>query len=184
MFKLYCLFLKADGQWSAKEEALLSELGRNLSSASWSDLSEHEMQKLTAEFRQRDLVNFNAVAALIDVSGLTTLDSKDKALCILNLVKLGWADGSYSENERAFVSIIAHKLEVEPEIVSEYEDTLQTIAQLSEHKAWLEQQYLPVKEAKERMDQLEADLKLLLEQSLKTAEIYGLSAEKKAQQGD
>lgn len=148
--KIYYLFIHADGESSPKEMQYLNDIIEN------EDLSEKTIEKFQAFCGQmmftRSSKNSDTVIAEIDdllgenqsefiyENKYKYIDTNKtaQAQTIWTLINLGYADSEYSEPEKKVVNHLIERWNMDPVLVSELNDTADTILALSQHKMWVQ----------------------------------------------
>ena len=165
-FKIYALFLLADGQWRREEQDFLNTICKEM------ELDEAVKREIITYCRGLGITkgdHSDEVIQEIDKAlsgGFMSGFSYDSCLqveTVWTLINLGYADQEYSESEKRVVQHLIEKWEIKTEIVSELTDTAETILLLTKHADWLKTIGLPYDETKKRLEIVEQQIQLMFE---------------------
>lgn len=165
-FKIYALFLMADGQWRRGEQDCLNTICKEM------ELDESVKREIITYCRGLGITkgdNSDEVIQEIDkalsgafMSGFS-YDSCLQVETVWTMINLGYAEQEYSESEKRVVRHLIEKWEIKPEIVLELADTAETILLLTKHADWLKTIGLPYDETKKRLETVEQQIKLMFD---------------------
>lgn len=166
-FKMYALFLLADGQWKQEEENLLNTISKEMN--------------LDTNIKEETIAYCQSL-------GITTGDHSDmvireidrelsfgdpfftlhhntclQAETIWTLINLGYADQDYSAAEKKVVQYLIDKWGIKQEIISEFVDTAETILLLTKQIEWLKSVGLSYDETKKRLETVEQQIQLMFD---------------------
>ena len=86
-----------------------------------------------------------------------------QAEIIWTLVNLAYADEEYSEPEKKYIQHLVDKLEIKPELFSEFVDTADTILLLTKQKDWLKSIGLSYDKTTERLETIDEQIQLMID---------------------
>ena len=166
-FKMYALFLLADGQWRQEEENLLNTISKEMS-------LDTDIKKETITYCQSlgittgdhsDMVIQEIDRALSVGGPFFTLHHNTcvQAETIWTLINLGYADQDYSAAEKKVVQHLVDKWEIKQEMISEFVDTAETILLLTKQIEWLKSVGLSYEETKRRLETVEQQIQLMFD---------------------
>lgn len=148
--KIYYLFMHADGELSPEEMRYLNDIIES------EDLSEKTIEKFQAFCGQMMFTrqNKNSDTVISEIDDLLEENQSEyiyeneykyidtnktaQAQTIWTLINLGYADGEYSEPEKKVVNYLIERWDMDPVLISELNDTADTIVALSQHKKWVQ----------------------------------------------
>lgn len=166
-FKMYALFLLADGQWRQEEEKLLNTISKEMN-------LDADIKKETITYCQSlgittgdhsDMV-IQEIDRTLSVGGpFFTLHHNTcvQAETIWTLINLGYADQDYSAAEKKVVQHLIDKWGIKQEMISEFIDTAETILLLTKQIEWLKSVGLPYEETKKRLETVEQQIQLMFD---------------------
>lgn len=166
-FKMYALFLLADGQWKQEEEKLLNTISKEMN-------LDADIKKETITYCQSlgittgdhsDMV-IQEIDRTLSVGGpFFTLHHNTcvQAETIWTLINLGYADQDYSAAEKKVVQHLIDKWGIKQEMISEFIDTAETILLLTKQIEWLKSVGLPYEETKKRLETVEQQIQLMFD---------------------
>ena len=166
-FKMYALFLLADGQWRQEEEKLLNTISKEMN-------LDADIKKETITYCQSlgittgdhsDMV-IQEIDRTLSVGGpFFTLHHNTcvQAETIWTLINLGYADQDYSAAEKKVVQHLVDKWEIKQEMISEFVDTAETILLLTKQIEWLKSVGLSYEETKRRLETVEQQIQLMFD---------------------
>lgn len=184
--KILYLFMYADGESSLSETKYLNDI------LAKSNLSEESVQEFQTFCGQMTLKlstgNSRTVIAEIDellgekkTSMWLSLFSGDidrsktmQAQTIWTLINLGYADSEYSEAERAVVSHLVERWEMDSVLVAELNDTAETILALTLQKEWIQSTSKPYADINSIIQELDRNIASMfdnVEMSISEADI-------------
>lgn len=166
-FKMYALFLLADGQWRQEEENLLNTISKEMN-------LDADIKKETITYCQSlgittgdhsDMVIQEIDRALSVGGSFFTLHHNTcvQAETIWTLINLGYADQDYSAAEKKVVQHLVDKWEIKQEMISEFVDTAETILLLTKQIEWLKSVGLSYEETKKRLETVEQQIQLMFD---------------------
>ncbi len=143
--KIYFLFTRADGNSALPETTYLNDIAQKM------ELSQSAMEEFRAFKKQKGWVSkkldaINEIDALLGErkQGFfnmfrSSLDSSKslQARIVWTLLNLGYSDREYSAAEERVVQHLIERWEMDPLMVAELNDTVQTLLALNLQKEWL-----------------------------------------------
>lgn len=165
-FKIYALFLLADGLWRREDQNLLNAICKEM------ELDESIKQKTIAYCQELGITkgdHSDKVIQEIDqaLSGAFLFGFGYNSCLwvetVWTLINLGYADQGYSESKKKVIRHLIEKWEIKPEIISELTDTAETILLLRKHEDWLKTLGRPYDEIKTRLETVEQQVQLMFD---------------------
>lgn len=166
--KIYLLFMEADGESSKTE---LKHLDDIVSTMNLSDTERTEFQAFLGRLSLEHLSGDSA-SAISEINKL--LDDKQGSFFLFNrdldsdktlqtqtvwtLINLGYADGEYSDAEKAVVENLINRWEMDPILTAELNDTADTILALTREKEWVQNTAKPYKEINSIVQEIDQDI--------------------------
>lgn len=136
LFKVACLFAMADGKLTEEDEKRLNDLAKKLSlepSDRWNIMGYCR----DLEFFQEDECASEVIRLISDTLDQAPTNWNFEADTLWTLLNLSCAGGEYSEPEKAIIQYLIKKWNIDPRIVAEFNDTIETISLLTKQKTWL-----------------------------------------------
>ncbi len=159
--KICFLFMCVDGEISTAETSYIDDI------ISKEDLSEsdiEEFQDFCKEMKPK--VPFSKPKKAIDKIDKVLeeytpdrIDETMKAQTIWTLINLGYADGEYCKAEKKVVKHLVKRWEIDPVLVTEFNDTAETILALTKHKEWLQTTCRPYKGIEKTIYEIDRNIK-------------------------
>lgn len=145
---LYYLYMMADGEVSYSEEKIFDEICRKLSLDTdeknsvieeCKDFTEKEKEIYKVILREEidKRAGQHEMGWMMPFGGGMLKNASDLARIIWNLIKLGYADTVYSEEEKEIVNYLVDKWDISVEVYQEMIDIADTILALTKHKEWI-----------------------------------------------
>ena len=165
-FKIYALFLLADGQWRPEERTLLHTIGNEI------DLDKDVKSEIISYCKGLGITEGDHSAKVIQEIDQALSDSyfsslqydpRVQAETVWTLINLGYADQDYSEPEKRVVQHLIETWEIRPAVVSEFIDTAETILLLTKQESWLKSLALPYDETKKRLEIVDQQIQLMFD---------------------
>lgn len=164
---LYYLYMMADGNVSYSEEKIFDEICKELNLDT--DEKNSVIEKCKGFAANETDVFSIVVREKIDEQvgqgwlGFGLRDASSLARIIWNLVNLGYADSSYSDEEKKIVNYLVAKWSVSTEIYQELVDIAETMLALTKQRGWIASIFSKdsIRDKKER--KVDSEIKHLLE---------------------
>lgn len=163
--KIYTLFLLANGQWKDKEQNFLNTICSEM------ELEESVKQDIFTYCQELKITkgeHSNKIIQEIDkalddgfMSGFND-DPRLPVETIWTLINLSYTDQDYSKGKKV-IQYLIRKWEIKPEVISELTDTAETILLLTKQENWLKTLNLPYDETKQRLEIIEQQIHLMLD---------------------
>ena len=169
-FKIYALFLLADGQWRDEEQNFLNTISKEMELDE--SVQREVMREVTTYCQGVEITkgdHSDGIIREIDkmlTGGFASRFKDDPRLqveIVWTLINLGYADQEYSEAEKRVVRHLIEKWEIKPEIALEFTDTAETILLLTKHENWSKSVGLPYDETKKRLETVEQQIQLMFD---------------------
>ncbi len=145
---LYYLYMMCDGEITCDEEIIFESICKKLHLIRRDiEVIIEESERLTK--RSKSIINIIKCEQLVEktcdigmakyakVTSARTAAKSKQAMVIWNLVNIGYADESYSEEEKEIVNYVIKKCKFDGVIFQEIIDTAETISDLTKQKEWL-----------------------------------------------
>ena len=169
-FKIYALFLLADGQWRDEEQNFLNTISKEMELDE--SVQREVMREVTTYCQGVEITKGDHSDGIIrEIDKMLTggfasrfkYDPRLQVEIVWTLINLGYADQEYSEAEKRVVRHLIEKWEIKPEIALEFTDTAETNLLLTKHENWLKSIGLPYDETKERLETVEQQIQLMFD---------------------
>lgn len=176
-FRIYALFLLADGAWTDAEQAHLKTIAERM------ELEESYKQEIfllrytifdEGEAPEDEIACFATILKKIEqaldegdavCSWLTRgleYDKRLQAETIWTLINLAYADRMYSQAERNIVRVLVKRWHLPTEIVDTFVDTMETMLLLKKQSEWLKTLPLSYDEISARLKKVDKQIQQLL----------------------
>lgn len=166
-FKIYALFLLADGQWRYAEMKFLDTISAEMK---LDDSTKKEILSYCRELKVTEGDCSDLVIQEIDkvTGGAFSFSGLDHDPClqvetIWTLMNLGYADEDYSEPEKKVVLYLIRQWKVKRQLVAELTDTAKTILLLTKQKDWLKSSGLSQDEIQRRRETVDQQIQLMFD---------------------
>lgn len=163
--KLYYLFMMADGEVAYSEEKIFNQICKELEIES--ETKEKIIENCKDKVKEsKDLFSVIVREKIDEEAGSNWFglrDASSLARIIWNLIDLGYADSTYSDEEKKIVNYLVNKWSVDEEILQEFVDTADTMLALSKQKEWLLSVFPKGLERDKKEKQMDEQIKEMLE---------------------
>lgn len=174
-FKLYGLFLLADGEWSPEKKKQLDAIRKNM------QISYDRVEDVYSRCKNSKLGNGDHSKWVISEMKQTMRSSlvygdydKDYtnryAKVIWKMICLSFTDEEYSEAEQKVVQYLAKRWKIKSLVIDELIDTAETIALLEKLKMWRKASTQPVDKADGHIKDVEKQIRCMYKNALATIE--------------
>ncbi len=187
--KLYYLYMLSDGAISYGEKKLFDSICKELK------ITDEDKEELVKECQE--LIEGQAKAVL-DIIKEKLCEEKnpregdrDKLLLnrfvfgankklhpsphiIWNLVNLGYADATYSEEEKEIIEYLLNCWDIKPELYQEFKDTADTLLSMETYKEWVLTKFGKGQEREKREEEVDFEMQHLLNDVKLTIREYTL----------
>lgn len=165
-YKIYALFLMADGQWHQKEQNFLNTISNKmeLDAAFIRETTNYCKGLKISSVHNSSIIIREIDQVLSNVGGFSSFnDLRFQAETIWTLINLGHADQDYSEEEKNVVAHLIEKWKIKPEIVAEFTDTAETLSLLTKQRDWVGKLGLTYEDLKKRWDVIAQQIELMFD---------------------
>ena len=135
--ELYYLYMLSDGEIAIAETKILEEIRKELS------IDINVLREIFNKFNEMTINVDDILDKIINTHEenseyiVNEDDTRKKLSIIWNLINLGYADRSYSENEKAIVKYFLGKWNISSDVYLEMISIANTIETLEEKKIWI-----------------------------------------------
>ena len=174
-FKLYGLFLLADGEWSAEKKKQLDAVRKNM------QISYDRVEDVYSRCKNSKLGNGDHSEWVINEMKQTMRSSlvygdydKDYtnryAKVVWNMICLSFADEKYSEAEQKVVQYLVKRWKIKSLVIDEFIDTAETIVLLEKLKMWRKAITQPSDKTDGRIKDIEKQIRCMYKNAMATIE--------------
>ncbi len=167
LLKIYTMFMYSDGEASESEVTFLDDIAEKLiiSDADFKEIEDFCDQvdsKLSTDNPETFIEEIDKVLSKVTYGGIDT-SKTEQTRTILTLINLEYADNEYCKAEKEVVNHLVERWDMDPLLVAELNDTVETILALTKHKEWLQTTSRPYKGIEETIYEIDRNIVSLFE---------------------